>query len=160
MSSKRQYPSRSKGFTLIEIMLVIVIITGLAVMLAVQIIGRFDNVKIATAGKDLMAALRYTRGQAMITGEEQSLLVDVNKKTYKAADKAEVALPETMEMEIYTGEVLSQDTGVIRFFPDGGSTGGKVAVGANGRKWTVRVGWLTGDIDFIDSAKPRNTIPR
>ena len=158
--SIRQTRRQAKGFTLIEIMIVIVIMTGLAVMLAVQIVGRLDNVKIATAGKDLMAALRYTRGQAMISGEEQALVVDVQKKSYRAADKAEVLLPETMEMEIYTGEVLSQDTGLIRFFPDGGSTGGKVAVGANGRKWTVRVGWLTGDIDFIDSAKPRDRIAR
>jgi general secretion pathway protein H len=69
-------------------------------------------------------------------------------------------LPAVLKTQIYTGEVLNEKTGAIRFYPDGGSTGGKVTLSADGRSWTVRVGWLTGDIDFIDSAKPRSTVPR
>jgi general secretion pathway protein H len=148
------------GFTLIEILIVISIMAGIAVIVAVQVVGRLENVKVATAGKDLMAALRYTRGQALVKGEPQALIVDVEKGSYTAAGRPEVVLPEGLKTQIYTGEVLNEKTGAIRFFPDGGSTGGKVMLSVDGRQWTVRVGWLTGDIDFLDSAKPRASTPR
>ena len=160
-SGSQSSPSaRAKGFTLIEILVVIAIMAALAVIVAVQVVGKLENVKVATAGKDIMAALRYTRGQALVTGEPQSLVINVENGSYVAANKPEVILPKELKAEIYTGEVLNEKTGAIRFFPDGGSTGGKIMVSAGGRKWTVRVGWLTGDIDFLDSAKPRASIPR
>ena len=152
--------ARAKGFTLIEILIVIAIMAALAVIVAVQVVGKLENVKVATAGKDIMAALRYTRGQALVTGEPQSLVINVETGSYVAANKPEVILPKELKAQIYTGEVLNEKTGAIRFFPDGGSTGGKIMVSAGGRMWTVRVGWLTGDIDFLDSAKPRASIPR
>ncbi len=152
--------SRAKGFTLIEILIVISIMAALAVIVAVQVVGKLENVKVATAGKDIMAALRYTRGQALVTGQPQALVIDVENGSYTAANKPEVILPKELKAQIYTGEVLNEKTGAIRFYPDGGSTGGKIMVSAGGRIWTVRVGWLTGDIDFLDSAKPRAVIPR
>ena len=152
--------ARAKGFTLIEILVVIAIMAALAVIVAVQVVGKLENVKVATAGKDIMAALRYTRGQALVTGEPQSLVINVETGSYVAANKPEVILPKELKAQIYTGEVLNEKTGAIRFFPDGGSTGGKIMVSAGGRMWTVRVGWLTGDIDFLDSAKPRASIAR
>ena len=148
------------GFTLIEILVVVSIMAAIAVTVAVQVIGRLDNVKVATAGKELMAALRYTRGQALVKGEAQALVLDVEKGAYVAADRAEVVFPEALKAQIYTGEVLNERTGAIRFYPDGGSTGGKITLASDGRTWTVRVAWLTGDIDFLDSAKPTSTIPR
>jgi general secretion pathway protein H len=155
-----RYKPRPFGFTLLEIMIVISIMAAIAVIVAVQVVNKLDNVKVATAGKDLMAALRYTRGQALVKGEPQALIVDVEKGSYTAADRAEVVLPGDLKAQIYTGEVLNEKTGAIRFYPDGGSTGGKVMLSAGGRQWTVRVGWLTGDIDFLDSAKPKASTPR
>jgi general secretion pathway protein H len=35
--------------------------------------------------------------------------------------------------------------GGIRFYPDGGSTGGNVRLEANGRIYQVNVAWLTGE---------------
>lgn len=150
----------SAGFTLIEVLLVVSIMAAIAVTVAVQVVGRMDSVKVATAGKELMAALRYTRGQALVKNEAQSLVLDVEKGAYTAADRPEVVLPEALKAQIYTGEVLNERTGAIRFYPDGGSTGGKITLASDGRTWTVRVAWLTGDIDFLDSAKPTATIPR
>ncbi len=154
------HTARHAGFTLLEMLLVIGIMAFIAVVVAVQVVGSSESAKVAVAGKELMAALRYTRGQAVYTRQSAALVVDLEKKSYTAADHAEVILPDEMEVKMYTGEVLNEKSGAIRFYPDGGSTGGKVTLMAGGREWTVRVGWLTGDIDFIDSAKPRAMIPR
>jgi general secretion pathway protein H len=40
----------------------------------------------------------------------------------------------------------SEGKGVVRFFPDGAATGGRVRLLANGAGWDVDVRWLTGEV--------------
>ena len=56
-------------------------------------------------------------------------------------------LPEGMEIQLTTArsEVMSDEVGSIRFFPDGGSTGGRVDLLVNGREYVINVAWLTGE---------------
>ena len=58
-----------------------------------------------------------------------------------------MTLPEGINVELNTArsELTSETTGGIRFYPDGGSTGGNVRLEANGRVFTVNVAWLTGE---------------
>ena len=56
-------------------------------------------------------------------------------------------LPEGVELQLTTAasEVVEENVGRIRFFPDGGSTGGRVDLNVNGREYIVNVAWLTGE---------------
>ena len=148
---------RARGFTLIELMIVIALMAGLATMVAVQIVGRMDSVKTATAAREVMATLRAARAQALFKQESRAVLFDTEKRSYTPADGVPVALPRTMEVQLFTAdqEVLSASEGAIRFYPDGGSTGGSVSLSSDGRTWKIAVGWLTGDIAIEDSARPR-----
>ena len=56
-------------------------------------------------------------------------------------------LPEGMKIALTTArsELTSESVGGIRFYPDGGSTGGYVELDANDRVYRVDVAWLTGE---------------
>lgn len=156
MITKRQAKVRpERGFTLLEMIIVLLIIAMAATLLGTSIVGRLDSVKVATAARDLTAALRFTRSQAILHREEKFIEVDLEKRSYTVPGRDAVQLPESMELKLLTAqsEVASEKLGRIRFFSDGGSTGGRVTLISGGRQWKVNVSWLTGEIELDDGRK-------
>src|SRR5436190_13557023 len=141
-------PSRAQGFTLIEIVVALALVAVVLGFVAMASSGGLKRAALSHAGQDLVAALRYTRGQAIVTGAEQRLELDVEKQTYHAPKRAEVELPRGLKLALLTAaqERISETSGAIRFFPDGSSTGGRVRLTAGERQWDVEVGWLTGEV--------------
>ena len=136
-----------RGFTLVEL-LVVLVIAALALSLVGTSISRnVSGAEMRNAARKVAASLRYTRTQAILTKSEQVFVVDTEKRTFQAADRPTEELPEGMNVELNTArsELTSETAGGIRFYPDGGSTGGNVRLEANGRVYQVNVTWLTGE---------------
>ena len=137
----------NRGFTLVEIMVVLVIVALMMALVGSSISRNISGAQMRTAAGKVAASLRYTRTQAILTKSEQVFLVDTEKLTYQAAEREAQELPEGMKVELNTArsELTSETVGGIRFYPDGGSTGGNVRLEANGRIYRVNVAWLTGE---------------
>jgi len=136
-----------RGFTLVEL-LVVLVIAALALSLVGTSISRsISGAEMRSAARKVAASLRYTRTHAILTKSEQVFLVDTEKRTFQAGDRKVEELPEGMNVELNTArsELTSETAGGIRFYPDGGSTGGNVRLEANGRVYQVNVTWLTGE---------------
>jgi len=139
---------RSGGFSLIELVAVLVLVGIALSLVSLAFTKSLDNAKVQAASRDLVAALRYTRGQAIVKGEQTALDLDLQNNTYQAPGKALVKLPAQMRMTLLTAESeqTSATSGRIRFFADGGSTGGHISVFMGQREWRINVSWLTGQV--------------
>lgn len=140
--------SSHHGFSLLEIMLVLTII-GLMFGLVAFSIGRgVSNAEIRNANREVAAGLRYTRSQAMRKHSAKVFRIDVDDKSWQAADRNPVRIPEDMDITIDTArsEMTGESISGIRFFPDGSSTGGRIILTTPGRSWVVGVEWLTGEV--------------
>jgi len=140
--------SRSRGFTLIEMIAVVVLIAIILTVVSVSFSKSLTTAKVRAASRDLVAALRYTRGQAIVKGEQKVLMLDLEHNSYQAPNRGSVELPKDMKLQLTTAEqeLTGENAGGIRFFPDGSSTGGNVAVLMGERVWRINVAWLTGEI--------------
>lgn len=138
----------ARGFTLIEIIVVVALIAVLTGVIAAVISGGLGSAKIRAASKDLVAALRSTRATAVVKRESQVLVLDVERRAYKAPGRDWVELPKDMEMSMVTAadEQLDEGQGQIRFFPDGSSTGGNIELSRGEALWRIEIGWLTGEV--------------
>ena len=135
------------GFTLVELLVVLVIIALMLGLVGTSISRNISGAEMRTAASKVAASLRYTRTRAILTKTEQVFLVDTEELTYKAAEREADELPEGVKVTLNTArsELTSEVAGGIRFYPDGGSTGGNVLLEANGRIYRVNVAWLTGE---------------
>lgn len=142
--------SAQRGFSLLELIAVMVLIAIAVTVASISISNSLGSAKIQAASRDLVAALRYTRGQAIVKGEQKTLDVDLEAMSYTVPGKSAVKFPDKIEVKLLTAqnELIHEKAGRIRFYPDGSSTGGHVSIIAGTREWRVNVGWLTGEVDL------------
>lgn len=141
-------PHRQHGFSLLELMVVMVLIGMLLGVVGISVSRSVAGAEIRSAEREIIAGLRHTRGQAIIQREQTVFLVDTNQRTWQAAGQAAVTLPDGLDITLNTArsELTGEGAGGIRFFPDGASTGGSVVLTAQDREWHIAVAWLTGEI--------------
>lgn len=142
-------PNSSIGFTLLELMLVMfVVILGFAVI-GLNISTGSDAAGHQSAARDLVSALRFAKGQALIGHEQTTVEVNLNENSYTVSGRDKVfSIPEGIELTVVTAqeELTGEGLAGIRFFPDGSSTGGRIKLERNGALWQIDINWLTGQI--------------
>lgn len=137
----------SRGFTLVELMVVMIIIALIMGLVATSFSRSISGAEARAASRNLVASLRYTRAMAIIRKSEQVFQVDTENRSYQAPGRKLIVLPNGVDITITTArsEITSEAVSGIRFFPDGGSTGGHIELTVNGREYRVNIAWLTGE---------------
>jgi general secretion pathway protein H len=143
-----------RGFTLVEMLVVMVIAALVLALVGTSISRSVSGAEMRTAARKVAANLRYTRTQAILQKTEQVFLVDIEAMTYQAPERELVEIPEGMRMALTTArtELTGESVGGIRFYPDGGSTGGFVELETDNRIYKISVAWLTGEtvVEIVD----------
>lgn len=148
---------RAAGFTLLEMLAVILLIGIAAAAVSVSVSQGLASARINAASSELVAAMRATRAQAIVKGHEQNFDVNLRQLTYQNIRHQDVALPKGLRLSMTSAkeDQPNDHVGRIRFFPDGSSTGGRVTLTSGKREWHVNVSWLTGDVRVVDSVAVR-----
>ncbi len=138
---------RAFGFTLVELLVVMVIAALVLGLVATSISRNISGAEMRSAARKMTASIRYTRTQAILDKQEQVFLIDTENRSYLAPKRNAVFLPEGMNVAVNTArsELTDENVGGIRFYPDGGSTGGFIELEANERIYRIDVVWLTGE---------------
>lgn len=143
---------RQSGFTLLEIMVVLAIaglVLGVSGPMALKL---YESTQYRSAVKDVMTSLTAARYSAISSGRYVDVVTTPELRTIKAGKK-EVTLTDNVNLSVTSAQSLNQlidGAGVIRFFPDGTSTGGSILLEhKNGNGVQLRVDWLLGSIEQV-----------
>ena len=148
MDAGRGGARRSGGFSLLELLLVMVLIAATGVLAAGVLGGGFARMELRGNARDVATQLRYTRARAIATGVPQTFAIDPAARAWQGADGRNGAIPDSLGVH-FTGarEVQPVDgVGAIMFFGDGASTGGRIQLSRGAAAFDIDVAWLTGEV--------------
>ena len=143
----------SSGVTLLELLIVIALMAIVAGVVIPMFGGPVSTSELRSSARQLAAGLRLARSEAVSGRRETFLVLDVAGKRFKVDREPKAhALPSRIELKLFTAQndLVSDTVGAIRFYPDGGSNGGRITVASGARKFDVDVDWLTGRIAILD----------
>lgn len=144
----------SRGFTLIELLVVLAIVAIVTVFATPLAFNAMPGLALKSAAREVAAALRTSRGRAIAGNREVAFTLDVDSRRFAVSGRGTMrgTLAEDLDISFTTArsELADETTGVIRFFPDGSSTGGRISLARGEREYHVDVDWLTGRISVRD----------
>ncbi|MFK8069076.1 MAG: Tfp pilus assembly protein FimT/FimU [Gammaproteobacteria bacterium] len=159
--SCRTIRSNQKGFSLLEILVVLIIIGFMVVLIPPRLSGVMASTHAKASARDMVSALRQSRNHAISSQNEQLFKLDLEKKTFTYDQKKIKKLPENLKISLYTAqsEQFSDQIGAIRFFPDGSSTGGRIKLSMNNLHLFIDINWLTGKVVLLENIDPEQWKP-
>lgn len=162
---------KASGFTLLELLVVLVIISLSSALVVPRLAGSMSNLNLTTACKRVAASLRYAGTRAAAEKIPYSAVFDFQKGGLTIADsryfteesadailedpekegyvpKTYLLPPEVIVEQASRGE-LKADTGSfeVTFFPSGSCSGGEIILAnKHGRRYTLSVDFITGSV--------------
>jgi general secretion pathway protein H len=147
--------SRPCGVTLLELIVVLAIVGLVLALIPGLMLRGQPGLDVMVAARAVADGLRQTRSQAMLGNREEVFSLDVEQRLFRAGrDQPLKQLDRAIELHLHTAaaELTGSESGQIRFFPDGSSTGGAIDLARGDLHSQVRVDWLTGQVEIARAA--------
>lgn len=143
----------NKGFTLLELIVVLFIVVLGFAAIGINLSSGNDATELKVAARDIVSALRFARGQALISHQETTVTLDLAENTYTVSGREKVySIPKAIDITVVTAQSeLTEGSASIRFFADGSSTGGRITLELGKAAWKIDINWLTGQIELEDT---------
>jgi general secretion pathway protein H len=139
------------GFTLLETLIVLAIAGLILTIIPPMLPNVLDNTYAKSAARELAANLKHVRSSAITAQKETTLMLNVEEKHFQIKNRTKkLTLSDETTVALITAksEQLSEHEGLIRFFPDGSSTGGQIKLSHVTNEFLIDVNWLTGKVSI------------
>lgn len=137
---------RRRGFTLIE-MLAVMLIVALMSVLAVAMAPGTGRAQLEAVGLRIGALLRRERARAMLTGRDRWVMLDAGHRRLVAESGDAVAIPRDVALDVIAADQSATGRlAAVSFHPDGGSSGGILRLSRDGGSVEIYVNWYMGNV--------------
>lgn len=133
--------------------MVLVIAAVMMTLVPPLISSALPGAQLKSASRQVAAGLRFARNHALTARKEATLVLDLERRVFSVTGrKKPYRLPENLDLQLFAAESeqLDENRGGIRFFPNGGSTGGRITLSSGKRAFGIDVDWLTGKVRILD----------
>jgi competence protein ComGD len=137
-----------RGFTLLEIILVLFLITLILGLTAVSFSGFLPSVKFDAMGREISATIRHARSAARMSMETKTIVIDLDNKLYGMEGGTVRYLPTDLLIRIidpFAGEITQGKYPII-FNPTGGIDAGTIILSRGKKLLQIRIDPIVGAV--------------
>ena len=144
---KAYAPKGTQGFTILELLVAMTIVGMLLTASVPSTIRFYESMQYRKAIRDVVTTLGSARYRAVNSGKSQDVSINPETKLL-VYQEHEVQIPELLTVAVHSAkEVNTDSTGVIRFYPEGGSSGGGIDLERpDGSGVRIAIDWLAGRV--------------
>lgn len=162
-----------RGFSLLELLIVITIISLFSGLLALRLEGFFSEGALRQAAKMIISDIGILRAKAAYTHLEQQMIFNIDEESYHITGKdntddqdaeegeddeyepLEKKLPAGIDLEdmmLLTGEKIQEGESTLRFFANGGVQSALIHLkNEDEETFTLEINPLTGHVTIHDT---------
>jgi general secretion pathway protein H len=145
-TSRTLNADREAGFTLIEVVAVMLII-ALLVSLVVTLPSGTGRAQLKAVALETAALMRRERLGAILSGHVRQVSIDAARRALVGDGQDLVVIPRDVVLDVLgVDEPWSGRAPVIRFEPDGASTGAVLKLSRQEAEYEILVNWYTGAV--------------
>jgi len=148
---KKRYTAKALGFTLVELLVVLVISMTVISISTVAYNKLSTNAYLKSSSRHIAASLRYARSYAVSRREEARLKIDLENRSYSYTGNSKIfKFKKNIDLEVFSAKSFGHPKHIaeIKFAPDGSSSGGRVKLSSRKKSYVIYVDWLTGQVGF------------
>lgn len=141
------FNSRRRGFTLLELIIVISLISLILGISTVFLAGALSSSKLSSTVREIKATIRHARALAQSTGGSQSIVIDLDSRTYSIQGRAQKDIPDDVNIMVVDnvkGEEISNGSYRMVFNATGGIDGGRIILWNEKKKVYIEMDPITG----------------
>ena len=131
--------------------MVLALATLLIAIVPPMILSAIPGVELKASARRIASGLRLAREESIRSGRDIAFTLDLEARTYQVdGGYRMVTLPDDLDIKLVAAEseMLDEQVGAVRFYPDGSSTGGRIVLAREESGYQVGVQWLTGRIQL------------
>jgi general secretion pathway protein H len=145
---------RQAGFTLLELTAVMVIV-ALVASLVIATTSGTGRAGLKAVTLQSAALLRRERTRAILGGHARRVGLDGGRRLLLGDDGDAVAIPRDVSVDVLGADaVWDGRQAVVRFDPDGGSTGAVLRLSHQEAGYEIRINWYTGSVAILAAKAP------
>ncbi len=141
-----------QGFSLLELLLVLIILSLLMGLAAPLLTHALDGARLKRAQREIIAALRFSRTRAINTQRMLTFSIHTGSGLMRTGDdRRRLSLPDnaTLSIQVPPSEQLSAHEHAVRFYPDGSATDMTLLFQRGGQVSRIEVDALTGRVSSL-----------
>jgi general secretion pathway protein H len=137
-----------KGFTLLELVIVLFLMTLILGLSAVFFTGFLPAAKFDATGREISALIRHTRSLARLTMESRTFVIDLENNSYGPEGVPAKYIPPGISIRVidpFSGEVSHGKYSIV-FSPGGAMAGGTMILSQGKRMSKIELDPITGAV--------------
>jgi len=138
--------SGRKGFTLLEIIIVLFLVTLILGLSTVFFAGFLPSAKINAAGREISGMIRHARSLARMNMESRTVMIDLDDRNYGIEGLTTKYFPPDVLIRVidpFSGEIIRGKYPIV-FNPAGGMRGGTIILSWEKKVIRIELDPITG----------------